>query len=151
MITFQIGDEVRVAGVPGSQWHGSVGVVVKIYDRRSDDGNDVQECAVQFSFGQRWFLAAHLTRSVPDRTRRFFRGEALNRWNAFSPDDVVRLNGGRTELIALLQERYGLAFRRATSEADAFIADIESRIRSAVATVNAKPQDGHPDALKLSA
>jgi hypothetical protein len=134
MITFQIGDEVRVKGLPASEYQGSTGLVVKTYNRSDDEDEEVQVCAVQIHSGRRWFLASHLTKTLPDRTRRFFRGEALFRWTDLSPDDVLLLNGNREELIAFLQERYGFSLKRATFEADSFISDIGDRIHSAAET-----------------
>lgn len=142
MIRFQTGDEVRVTGLPASEWQGEAGVVVKTYERVYEDGAESQECEVKFQSRRRWFMASHLSRAVPDRTRRFFRGEALHRWADLSPDDVLTLSGKRDELIQFLQERLGLGLKRATSEADSFISDIEERIGSAVASSNG---------LKLSA
>jgi len=132
MIKFQTGDEVRVTGLPASEWQNEAGVVVKTYDRAGDDGAESQECEVKFQSCRRWFMAAHLTRAVPDRTQRFFRGEALHRWTDLSPEDVLTLNGKRDELIQFLQEHFGFGLKRATLEADSFICDIEERIRSAV-------------------
>ena len=86
--------------------------------------------------------------AVSARIHRFFRGEALNRWRDLSPDDVLGLTGDREELIAFLQDRYGLAPRRAGLEADAFISGIEDRIRCAV---RQNVSDVAPNAFKLSA
>ena len=151
MIKFQVGDEVRVTGLPSSEWQNTPGIVVKTYERSDDDAGDVQECAVQFPSGRRWFLSAHLTRAVPDRTQRFFRGEALYRWNDLTADDVLLLNGKREELITFLQERYGFSLKRATSEADSFISDIEDRMRTAVGTTGLRLQAIRPNVLKISA
>jgi len=71
---------------------------------------------VQFLSRRRWFLAADLVRTIPDKALRFFRSEVMNRWTDLLPDDVVTLNGHREELIAFLQERYGFGLRRAAVE-----------------------------------
>jgi len=138
VINFQIGDQVRVVGLPHSEWDGVAGVVVNLIERpgRSDqfDGDEstqVQECAIQTSSGRRWFLAADLVRTVPDPAVRLFRGELLERWPGLSPDDVIALNGTRQELIGFLQVRYGLGLKRASIEADAFISQVDSRLRTA--------------------
>jgi hypothetical protein len=131
MICFQIGDRVRVDGLPASEWRGISGVIVKIVERQTDGGGVAQECAVQFLHGRCWFLAEHLTRSAPEKTVRFFRSEALERWKDLSLEDVAVLNGNRDELIALLQERCGFAARRAGVEVDTFITEIHERIRIA--------------------
>jgi hypothetical protein len=148
MIRFQTGDEVRVTGLAASEWQGEAGVVVKTYERAGDDG-PAQECAVKFQSCQRWFMSAQLARAVPDRTRRFFRGEALHRWSDLSPDEVLTLTGKREELIQFLQERFGFGLKKATSEADSFICDIEARIRSAVTSSGSLSSASNP--LKLSA
>src|ERR1051326_589875 len=151
MIRFQIGDEVRVTGLPNSEDQGSAGLVVKTYRRSDDENGEVQVCSVQFRSGRRWFLASHLTIAAPDRARRFFRGEALYRWGDLSPDDVLFLNGNREELIAFLQERYGFSLKRATSEADSFISDIGNRIHSAAETSSESLSAAPAHLLKISA
>jgi len=144
VINFQIGDQVRVIGLPHSEWHGVSGVVVNLIERpgrssragqldelNADETLPVQECAIQTYSGKRWFLAADLVRTVPDRALRLFRSELLERWPGLSPDDVISLNGTRQELIGFLQERYGLGFKRASMEADEFISRVDSRLRAA--------------------
>jgi uncharacterized protein YjbJ (UPF0337 family) len=134
MIHFQVGDEVRVVGVPADEWCGTAGVIVKTVERISDDHADefVQECAVQFAGARRWFSAAHLVRTVPDKAVRFFRGEVLQRWGDLSLEDVVVLNGRRDELMGLLQERYGLSSKRAGREVDDFMSQLQERVRIAM-------------------
>jgi hypothetical protein len=134
MILFQIGDRVRVDGLPTSEWRGVSGVIVKVVERQTEEGEATQECAVQFPTGRRWFLARHLTRSDPEKGARFFRGEALERWRDLSVQDVALLNGDRDELIALLQERCGFSLKRAGMEADSFILQVQERIRIATAS-----------------
>jgi hypothetical protein len=146
VIKFQIGDEVRVIGLPASEWHGMAGVVVNTMERPAvDEREPTQECAVQFPSCRRWFLSGDLVRTIPDRALRFFRSEALERWTQLSPDDVIALNGTREELIAFLQERYGFALKRATRETDDFIAHVESRMNAAM-----QPHKS-PGALSISA
>ena len=146
VIKFQNGDEVRVVGLPSSEWHGMAGLVVNTLERPADGEREpAQECAVQFPSCRRWFLASDLVRTIPDRALRFFRSEALERWTQLSPDDVIALNGTREELIAFLQERYGFALKRATRETDDFIAHVESRMNAAM-----QPHKS-PDALSISA
>src|SRR5438876_9043888 len=102
MISFQVGDQVNVDALPSSEWRGVSGVIVKIVERQIEDGETVQECAVQFPTGRRWFLAKHLTRSAPEKWGRLFRYEVFERWKDLSPDDVAVLNGDRDQLVALL-------------------------------------------------
>src|SRR5262245_3194959 len=114
MIRFQVGDEVQVGGLPTSEWRGLRGIIVKVLDRPNDQtGETVQECAVRFAASRRWFLADHLIRTIPDKWIRFFRTEALDRWNQLENSDLALLSGDRDTLIALLQDRYGFARRRA--------------------------------------
>jgi len=131
MIEFQIGDEVRVVGLPHCEWCGVSGVVVRTVERQARDSSAIQECAVQFPSGRRWFLSQHLKRAAPEAAVRFFRNEALERWRDLSTDDVAILNGNRDELIAILQERCGLSLKRAGLEADGFLSDLNERIRVA--------------------
>jgi uncharacterized protein YjbJ (UPF0337 family) len=133
MIHFQVGDEVRVVGVPADEWCGASGAIVKTVERVSDDHADefVQECAVQFAGARRWFSATHLVRAVPNKAVRFFRGEVLQRWGDLSLEDVVVLNGKRDELMGLLQERYGFSLKRAGTEVDDFLSQLQERIRLA--------------------
>jgi len=151
MIHFQVGDEVRVLGVPADEWCGASGVIVKTVERVSDDHADefVQECAVQFAGARRWFSAAHLVRAVPDKAVRFFRGEVLQRWGDLSLDDVVILNGKRDQLMGLLQERYGLSSKRAGMEVDDFLSQLQERIR--IATDITDDRDAGVRSLKIPA
>ena len=64
MIQFQVGDQVRVAGLPTSEWRDAVGVVVETVEGQTGDREAIQECAVQFATGRRWFLAKHLVKTV---------------------------------------------------------------------------------------
>ena len=154
MIRFQIGDAVRVVGLPTCEWRGTLGGVVKTVERDSQDGEGTatQECAVQFPDARRWFLANHLIRAVADKPIRFFRSEVLERWKDLSADDVIVLNGTRDELIALLQERYGFRLKRAAAEVEAFLYELHERIRIAtdVYAEDAPPAEGGR-ALKVPA
>jgi hypothetical protein len=132
MIPFQIGDQVRVIGLPTSEWNGAAGVVVKTVERDAGDHENgaIQECVVQFPAERRWFLSSHLVRTTPDKTVRFFRGRVLDRWGDLSIDAVAVLKGNRDELIALLQEQYGFNLRRAKAEVDDFWPEVQERIPS---------------------
>ena len=131
MIRFQLGEEVQVEGLPASDWCGLRGIVVKISEGSSgEESEPVQECAVQFSNGRRWFLATHLVRTAPQKRLRFFRTKVLDQWNELSTADVGLLNGSRDELINLLQEKCCFARRRAELEVDEFISVFEKRIQA---------------------
>ena len=133
MASFQVGDEVRVIGLPTSEFYGIVGVVAKTVERDGLDG-DVetgQECAVQFPGIRRWFLSRHLEKAVPDKALRFFRREVLERWKDLSPAEVVGLNGTRSDLISFLKDHFGLRQDRAVRETDLFLAELTERIRVA--------------------
>ena len=135
MIRFQVGDEVQVEGLHPSEWRGFRGIVVKIFNRPDDEnGEAVQECAVQFPTGRRWFLANHLVRTAPDKWIRFFRAEVLERWNQLGSNDVALLTGDRDALIGLLQDRYSFARRRAEVEVADFISTFQKRMQTAIET-----------------
>ena len=131
MAEFQIGDKVNVVGLVSSDWRGVTGVVVQTIERRTEDGETIQECAVQFPGGKGWFLSQHLARAATEGAVRFLRSEALHRWRELYLDSVATLNGDREELMSLLQERYGFGLKRAGMEADQFLADVRERIRLA--------------------
>jgi hypothetical protein len=130
MIPFQIGDQVRVVGLPTSEWNGAAGVVVKTVERDAAEHENgaIQECVVQFLAERRWFLSSHLVRTTPDKAVRFFRGRVLDRWRDLSIDAVAVLKGNRDELVALLQEQYGFNLRRAKAEVDDFWSEVQERI-----------------------
>src|SRR5438132_1578538 len=115
----------------------------------SENWNAIQECAVQFPTAtRRWFLANHLVRRAPDKWIRFFRAEALERWNQLGSNDVPLLNGDRDGLIGLLQDRYSFAHRRAEIEVDDFISTFQKRMQTAIAPVL---QTKYPDGAAIDA
>jgi len=58
----RVGDEVKVV-CPSSQWRDARGVITEIIQRRDEqNGKTLQECAVTFKAGRRWFMAEHLIR-----------------------------------------------------------------------------------------
>jgi hypothetical protein len=133
MIPFQAGDQVRVVGLPASEWDGAVGVVIRTVERNADehDNGVIQDCVVQFPSCRRWFLATHLVRTFPDKTLRFFRGRVIDRWGDLSIDAVAVLNGNRHELIAVLQEHYGFNLRHAQTEVNEFMSEVQEPIVNA--------------------
>jgi hypothetical protein len=132
MPRFQIGDEVRVAGLTNSQWRGMSGTIVDIVERRSGSGGGeaIQECAVTFKDQRRWFLASHLVRGVSERFVRFFRSEVLERWNT-DPGEIAALSGDRDELMRFLRDRYDFSTRRAESEVEEFFSAFLGKIERA--------------------
>src|SRR3989442_1435487 len=132
MNRFEVGDEVRIAGLVISQWRGVRGTIVEIVVRSGDkDIEQIQEYAVEVEGGQRrWFLADHLVKAVPAKLVRFFRSEVLARW-LLNPDDAALLNGDGGQLVALLQDRYAFSRRRAEAEVDGFLAAFHKRIKRA--------------------
>ena len=132
MNRFEIGDEVRVAGLVHSQWRGVQGTIVEIVVRSGDkDIEQIREYAVEVEGGQRrWFLADHLVKAVPAKLVRFFRSEVLARW-LLNPDDVALLSGDGGQLVGLLQDRYDFSRRRAEAEVDDFLAAFHERINLA--------------------
>ena len=140
MNRFQIGDDVRIVGLPTSQWHGDRGRVVEVIDSVGGDAEEVQECAVNIAGERRWFRADHLVKSVPGKWVRFFRAEALDRWQ-LNPDDVAALDGDHVQLIALLQDRHDFSGRRAQAEVGEFISMLYERINRATAIPVQTPQN----------
>jgi len=128
MRRFHLGDEVRVVGLPNSQWQDRQGTVVEMFPQQPEAGH---EYAVAFGTERRWFLDKHLVKSVPAKLVRFFRAEALNRWQ-LCPDDVSTLNGDIPELARLLCDRLDFAIRRAGAEAEDFYKEFNERIARAV-------------------
>ncbi len=132
MARFRLGDEVRVAGLPHSQWQDRRGTIVEIFEHGPyEQGQVVQECALDIGGERRWFMARHLAKTVPVRFLRFFQSEALVRWR-LEKHDVERLNGEREELVGLLCDNLGFARRRAEIEADEFLGELTDRIARAI-------------------
>jgi hypothetical protein len=128
---FQPGDAVRVARLPHSEWQGEHGVIAEIVEH-GEAGPDTQECAVQFAENRRcWFLSIHLTKTIPERLVRFFRAEVSERWKNINHNEILRLDGDRDQLIAMLQEECSFALRRAQIEVDEFFSEFDSRISQA--------------------
>jgi hypothetical protein len=133
-LDMKLQDNVRVIGLPNSEWQGLRGTVVEIAETIGTDQRVRPEYAVEFmGKGRRWFLPEHLVRSVPEKRLRFFRYEVMERWNQLDADDVAVLHGDCGELINLLQDRYDFTTRRAQAEVENFFSEFESKIASAVA------------------
>jgi hypothetical protein len=146
MARFRLGDEVRVAGLPHSQWQNRQGTIVEIFEHGPyEQGQVVQECAIDVGGERRWFMARHLARTVPARFLRFFQSEASVRWH-LEPNAVELLNGEREELVGLLCDCLGFARRRAEAEADEFLTELTERI--ARATDATRPEHIHADFFK---
>ena len=129
---FQPGDVVRVARLPHSEWQGEHGVIAEVIEH-GEAGPDIQECAVQFSEDRRcWFLSIHLTKTIPERLIRFFRAEVSERWKNVNPNEILRLDGDRDQLIAMLQEECSFALRRAQIEVDEFFSEFDLRMAHAL-------------------
>jgi hypothetical protein len=124
---FEIGDDVRIIGLPNSQWQGERGKVTEVMDRAGDGGDNICECRVNIAGVECWFRADHLVKSVPSKWVRFFRAEAQDRWQLHD-DDAAILNGDHTQLVAILQERHAFSGRRAKAEADKFFSMLYERI-----------------------
>jgi hypothetical protein len=124
-MTFAVDDEVRMAKLHSSDWHGLSGVAVNLTEHDLNDD-------ISPFIGRRPFLpATDLVQDIPERAKRFFKAEIMSRWPDLSPDDVITLKAERNELIRFLQHRYGLGNRRAAFEVDNLIGDIQQRLRLA--------------------
>jgi len=53
-----------------------------------------------------------------------FKGQAKEKWGKLTDDDIERVEGRRTELLGLLQTRYGHAKETAESEVENWIKDL---------------------------
>lgn len=121
---FKPGDHIRVSHIEGSSWQDRYGTVVDVIVR--DANGPVQECAVSLNGNRRWFMASHLIRTVRPEMIRFFRSEALDRWE-LNPDKTAQLNGDRDQLMELLCEHYNLPMRRATVEVESFYREFDQK------------------------
>ena len=52
------------------------------------------------------------------------RGKVQEQWGKLTNDELDQINGRRTELVGLLQERYGYAKDRAEREIDRFMSKL---------------------------
>ncbi len=50
-----------------------------------------------------------------------YKGKIMSRWGKLTDDDIESINGKRTELLGLLQSRYGRARNEAEGEIDKWI------------------------------
>ena len=58
----RVGNEVKVVCQSSPSWNAR-GVITEIIQRRDEQkGKTLQECAVTFKAGRRWFMAEHLIR-----------------------------------------------------------------------------------------
>ena len=138
MKRFNLGDDVRVAYLPASDWHNRVGTIVEIFELEPhNEGNTAQECIVDLGGERRCFMDKHLVKTVSVRMLRFFRAEVSKRWQ-LEPNDVATLNGDRQDLIDLLCDRLSFAMRRAEGEVDDFYTTFNDRIARAIELPNRK-------------
>jgi uncharacterized protein YjbJ (UPF0337 family) len=54
-----------------------------------------------------------------------FKGRARKKWGELTDDDLDRVAGRRTELVGVLQARYGKAKEQAEREADEWLKKLE--------------------------
>jgi uncharacterized protein YjbJ (UPF0337 family) len=60
-----------------------------------------------------------------------FRSEVNYHWTQLSSDDLDGIDGGRDDLIGLLERRYGYARRRAEREVERVLTEFEDKLRRA--------------------
>src|SRR5689334_23024263 len=126
---FKAGDHIRVSDIAGSSWQDRHGTVIDVIVRY--DSEPVQECAVSLDGDRRWFMARHLTRTIPPRLIRFFRSEVLDRWK-LDPDDVAVLNGDSDQLMEFLCDHCHLTIRRAQLELEQFYDEFDRKTQQTV-------------------
>jgi hypothetical protein len=132
MGSFRLGDEVRVVGLPSSQWQNRQGTIVQILEHgHCEQGDIAQECAVDLGRERRWFMAKHLVKTVSAKFLRFFRAEVLDRWH-LEPDEVDSLKGDSQGLVDLLCDRLNFSARRAETEAEDFCTEFNEKIARAI-------------------
>jgi hypothetical protein len=127
---FNVGDYVCVRRVPASPWQDMCGTVVDVIFRGNVEA--LQECSVSFGGVSRWFMAEHLTKSVPPKFIRFFQHEVIERWK-LDPIETPRFSGHRDQLVEFLLDHYEFTIRRAEAEVDEFYFAFDNRIKQASA------------------
>jgi len=60
-----------------------------------------------------------------------FRNEISDQWTQLSSDEVDRIDGRRSNLVNLLQSKYGYARRRAEREVERVVTEFEDKLRRA--------------------
>jgi uncharacterized protein YjbJ (UPF0337 family) len=60
-----------------------------------------------------------------------FRNEISFHWNQLSSDEIDRVDGRRSNLVVLLQRKYGFARPRAEREVDRVVTEFEDKLRRA--------------------
>jgi uncharacterized protein YjbJ (UPF0337 family) len=60
-----------------------------------------------------------------------FRNEVSDHWTQLSSDEVDRIDGCRSNLVNLLQNKYGFARQRAEREVERVVTEFEDKLRSA--------------------
>jgi uncharacterized protein YjbJ (UPF0337 family) len=60
-----------------------------------------------------------------------FRNEINDHWTLFTSDEVDRIDGRRSNLVTLLQSKYGFARRRAEREVERVVTEFEDKLRRA--------------------
>src|ERR1044071_2878086 len=103
---FELGNVVRIVGLPNSEWQNTRGIVVEFL-QQSDNATD-REYKLELQDGcRRWFLERHLAKSIPERLVRFFRAEVQDRWKQLDPIQVATLTGDHEELVHFLRDACG--------------------------------------------
>jgi len=127
---FDLGNVVRVVGLPNSEWQNSRGIVIGVV--QGSGTNPEGEYALELQNGcHRWFLERHLSRSIPERLVRFFRAEVQDRWKQVQPTQVAALTGDYDELVHFLCDICGFTTNRALSEAEEFYRFFNDRMMRA--------------------
>jgi len=60
-----------------------------------------------------------------------FRNEINDHWTLLSSDEVDRIDGRPSNLVILLQSKYGFARRRAEREVERVVTEFEDKLRRA--------------------
>ena len=133
MNRLRVGDEVKVI-CSSTQWRDASGIVTEIVQRQDAHNlKRIQECAVKFKSGRRWFMAEHLVRLRSPKLDRLLRSEITNRW-PIDPTHTEWTDLSRAGLIRFLCEYFGFSQARATVETDELLSLFETRLQSATET-----------------
>ena len=60
-----------------------------------------------------------------------FRNEVKDHWTQLSSDEVDRIDGRRSNLVNLLQDKYGYARHRAEREVERVVTEFQDKLRRA--------------------
>jgi hypothetical protein len=142
--SFKSGDHVRVSNIAGSTWQDREGIVVDVIVRYAN--GPVQECAVDMNGERRWFMAAHLNRTISPRLVPLFRTEVASRWQ-FDPEKVAGLNGESEKLVEFLCEYSDLSLSQIRGDVAVFYMEFDRKTQQLAAGQAARVRQVHREQM----